>query len=114
MTEFTPVPCFSAFEAFLRQARYLQGQGATRLARDHIVAALGAAMSSAREAAEAAYAKGASVSDALQAGIAKLEEIRDSIPPWSTVTKGVDEGDAQATWELWLSFFIGFFRRGKG
>jgi hypothetical protein len=72
-------PQLASFRAFLMQARRLQGQGGDRLARDHIAAALGVAMSVARQEAENAVGHGRSVSEALDVAIAQLERIRDSL-----------------------------------
>jgi hypothetical protein len=73
-------PQLASFRAFLMQARRLQGQGGDRLARDHIAAALGVAMSVARQEAESAIARGRSVAEALDAAIEQLQRIRDSLP----------------------------------
>jgi hypothetical protein len=69
----------ASFDAFLRQARRLEGQGADRLARDHVLAALGVAMAVAREAAEAALERGAGVGEALDAGITQLRAVRSMV-----------------------------------
>jgi hypothetical protein len=70
----------ASFDAFLRQARRLEGQGADRLAHDHVLAALGVAMAVAREAAQTALEHGAGVGEALEAGIAQLQAVRLLVP----------------------------------
>ena len=71
-------PFLASFESYLAQARELQARGEGRLARDHVLAALGVAMAAARQEAETAVGFGATVAEALDAGIAKLIGIRDA------------------------------------
>ena len=71
-------PFLASVQSYLAQARQLQARGDDRLARDHVVAALGVAMAAARQEAETAIGFGASVAEALDAGIAKLISIRDA------------------------------------
>ena len=68
-----------SLDSFLKQARRLQGQGGERLAHDHMVAALGVAMSVARQSGEAALTRGASITDAITAAVTALEEIQDTL-----------------------------------
>ncbi len=79
MTDTLASASFAGFDAYLRQARRLQGQGAEKLAHDHIMAALGAAMMAARQAAEATIRDGANIADALETAAAKLQELRASL-----------------------------------